>query len=132
MTISNKDIKEIWKPSNEYTTIQRFTSSLLASKLYGRFQVVTAVCRWKRSDFFLWTNRDFSFNSATEMLVAILNTCAQDDPEEIAEEVKKIQMDQTVPEDKVEDELDEVQRRREIIKNKIRAVGKVGNLSSHY
>ena len=61
------------------------------------------------------------------MLVAILNTCAQDDPEEIAEEVKKIQMDQTVPEDKVEDELDEVQRRREIIKNKIRAVGKVSN-----
>ena len=66
------------------------------------------------------------------MLVAILNTCAQDDPEEIAEEVKKIQMDQTVPEDKVEDELDEVQRRREIIKNKIRAVGKVGNLSILY
>ena len=59
------------------------------------------------------------------MLVAILNTCAQEDPEEIAEEVKKIQMDQSVPEEKIEEELDDVQRRREIIKNKIRAVGKV-------
>lgn len=60
------------------------------------------------------------------MLVAILNTCAQDDPEEIAEEVKKIQMEKKdVPEEIIEEELDDATRRREIIKNKIRAVGKV-------
>merc|ERR1719378_235430 len=80
-------------------------------------------------DVFKWS-LPFVAEKATEMLVAILNTCAQDDPDEIAEEVKKIQMDATVPEDKIEEELDDVQRRREIIKNKIRAVGKMARLFS--
>ena len=79
----------------------------------------------KKVRFFGYFFRKYQKIVATEMLVAILNTCAQEDPEEIAEEVKKIQMDQSVPEEKIEEELDDVQRRREIIKNKIRAVGKV-------
>lgn len=81
-------------------------------------------------DVFKWS-LPFVAEKATEMLVAILNTCAQDDPEEIAEEVKKIQMEKKdVPEEIIEEELDDATRRREIIKNKIRAVGKMARLFS--
>ena len=65
--------------------------------------------------------------SATEMLVAILNTCAQDDddeesptlPDEIEGQTKALSLEEQQKKDQ------EAERRKEVIRNKIRAVGKV-------
>ena len=67
------------------------------------------------------------------MLVAILKSCAQDDPAELEEEIKELAKEtaeMTVEEKKKVEE--EQMHRREIIKNKIRAVGKVNLIIQKY
>ena len=67
------------------------------------------------------------------MLVAILNTCAQDEDGELDEEIKEMakKAEEMTLEEQIKHE-EEVKRRKEIIKNKIRAVGKVLLLISYY
>jgi len=85
-------------------------------------------------DVFKWS-LPFVAEKATEMLVAILQTCAQDpdDPQEVAEEIQSISISDDST--KTEEELnlikeEELKRRRDVIKNKIRAVGKMARLFS--
>ena len=76
-------------------------------------------------DVFKWS-LPFVAEKATEMLVAILNTCTQD----VADD-ESASLDQTAATTTAEEDVkpattpEEVERRREIIRNKIRAVGKV-------
>lgn len=79
-------------------------------------------------DVFKWS-LPFVAEKATEMLVAILNTCAQDEDEELDDEIKEMAKkaeEMTLEEQQKHEE--EVKRRKEIIKNKIRAVGKMARL----
>jgi len=79
-------------------------------------------------DVFKWS-LPFVAEKATEMLVAILNTCTQDVGDD-----ESSSLDQTTPTTPEEEDVkpattpEEVERRREIIRNKIRAVGKMARL----
>jgi len=82
-------------------------------------------------DVFKWS-LPFVAEKATEMLVAILNTCAQDDddesPEVLPDEIEGQTKALTLEEQQKKDL--EAERRKEIIRNKIRAVGKMARIFS--
>jgi len=86
-------------------------------------------------DVFKWS-LPFVAEKATEMLVAILNTCTQDDedddePVKISKPESNGEQDtntKATSEDVDEEDQEEKEKRREIIRNKIRAVGKMARL----
>lgn len=82
-------------------------------------------------DVFKWS-LPFVAEKATEMLVAILNTCAQDDeepvdnvlPDDVEGSIKVLSLEEQQKKDQ------EAERRKEVIRNKIRAVGKMARIFS--
>lgn len=112
---------QVRKQCHEHSAVQRLGPSVLAAQLYGRVHVVFAVCRGegtrvKEQDSLLFHALTVFFLSAftqvTDMLYNVLTVAVKDD------------------DDETEPTNPDLQVRKEAIRNKIKAIGKMARMFS--